>query len=305
LRVTVDTDDSVSYNQPGERFVRLLRVPRLAFDFGRAKTCFSGGPPRVLSRRTARVDSLWTAIALLTCLPTPRGRARAPGVLVESLLWFPVVGAAIGALLGLAEFATRRLSGNSVASAAVAVGLGLLVTRGVHLRGLMIVAGALFSGRGREELGELAARNAPGGFGLLLGVALFLLRYEVILAAPGGLRFGALTFAGVVGRAAIVWVCWRFAYAEIDTGIGGYLGTLAGPRHLMWALPLVALGFALLGPVAAAAMLAAGWIAPHLFGWWVARQLGGLTAHSYEAVAEVAELASLGAVAALAVAGHI
>jgi adenosylcobinamide-GDP ribazoletransferase len=250
------------------------------------------------------VEALWTAIRLLTCFPTPPLRRPAAPALVGSLQWFPLVGAALGAALGVAELGVRKATGSHPLACAVVVAAGLLVTRGVHLRGLMALAGALFSGRTREETAAAAARDQATAFGLLLGMAALLLRYAVILALPGELRPPALLLAGGLSRGAIVWVCWRFPYAELDTGIGGYFGVLAGPRDLVWALPLLALGFGTLGPLAAPAGLLGAWALPHLFAWWVARQLGGATARVYEATAEVSELAALSAIAGLAQIGR-
>ncbi len=272
-----------------------------------ADTCMvrSSADRSFTSGRVTRVNALWTAIRLLTCFPTPRVRPSAPGALVESLVWFPVVGAALGALLGLFEWGVRRATGNHVASAGVAVALAVLVTRGVHVRGLMIMTGALFSGRTQEEVARLSGLQAPTRFGLLAGMAFLLLRYALVLALPVALRLSAFVLAGALSRAAIVWVCWRFPYAETDTGIGGYFGTLAGARDLLWVLPLLALGFGTLGPIIAGGMLIAAWVLSHLFAMWVTRQVGGVTAHTYEAVAEAGELAAFAAVATLVLSGRI
>jgi len=251
------------------------------------------------------VNALWTAIRLLTCLPTPRLRAPTAGALVGSLVWFPVVGALVGAMLGSVELGVRRLTGNHVASGGTAVALGVLITRGIHTRGLMIMAGALFSGRTREEMAELASRQAPTSFGLLVGLGVLLLRYALVLALPTALRLWTFVLAGTLSRAGIVWVCWRFPYAEVDTGIGRYFGALAGARDLLSVLPLLALGFGTLGPIFAGAMLVAAWLLAHLLGLWVAWQLGGLTARTYDAAGEVGELAALAAVAGLVVWGGL
>ena len=251
------------------------------------------------------MDSLWTALRILTCFPTPRAREAAPADLVRSLTWFPLVGAALGAFLGLAEWSVRRVTGSPVASGALVVALSLLATRGVHVRGLMMVAGALFSGRSRENVAELMTRDTPTAFGALLAIAVLLLRYALVLAVPAESRWGALFLAGALSRTAIVWVCWRFRYADVDTGIGSYFSALAGAKDLVWALPLIAAGFGWLGPIAAAAALAGAWLLVHLLALWIAHLLEGLTARAYDAVAEVAELAALGAVAAIALTGRL
>jgi adenosylcobinamide-GDP ribazoletransferase len=240
------------------------------------------------------------AIRLLTCLPVPRSAGATPGRLVGSLVWFPVVGAGLGAALGLAELAVRSITGSHVAACGLVVALSLLLTQGRPVRGLMVLTGALFGGRESEALAQLAARRWPTRFGLLVGIAALMLKYALLMALPGDGRLGALVLAGGLSRAAIVWVCWRFPYADIDTGIGGWFVALAGPRDLLLVLPVVAVGCVVLGPVWAPAAIAGAWLLAHGFAFWIARALSGLTAHACEATAEVGELGALSALALLA-----
>ena len=246
------------------------------------------------------MTSFWLAIRLLTCLPTPRGAKATPGRLIGSMVWFPLVGAAIGAVLGLAELGARKATGSHALACGVAVLLGLLITQGRPARGVMVLTGALFGGRDAEGTAQLAAREWPTRFGLLAGMAGLLLRYALLMALPAEARLGALTLAGGLSRAAIVWVCWRFPYAGIDTGIGGWLVAVAGARDLLLTLPVLAAGFGLLGPLSVPAAVAGTWVLSHAFARWVTRALSGLTAHACEATAELGELGALGGVAALA-----
>ena len=251
------------------------------------------------------MTSFWLAIRLLTCLPAPRSARATPGRLIGSMVWFPVVGAAVGAALGLAELGVRAATGSHALGCGVAVLLGLLITQGRPIRGLMVLAGALFAGRDPEGTAQLAARWWPTRFGLLAGMAALLLKYALLMALPGELRLGALFLAGGLSRAAIVWVCWRFPYAAIDTGIGGWLATLAGARDLLLTLPVLAVGFGLLGPLSAPAAIAGTWLSSHVFARWVTRTLSGLTAHVCEATAELGELGALCGVAGLAHLGQL
>jgi len=251
------------------------------------------------------VTSLWVAIRLLTCLPTPRSAKATPGRLIGSMVWFPIVGAAIGGVVGLAERGVRALSGSHALGCGIAVLLGLLITQGRPARGLMVLAGALFGGRDPEGIAQLAARGWPTRFGLLAGMAGLLLKYALLMALPGEARLGALLLGGGLSRAAIVWVCWRFPYAGIDTGIGEWLAGLAGARDLLLTLPVLALGFGLLGPVSVPAALVGTWALSHAFARWVTHAVRGLTADAYEATAELGELGALGGLAAYAYLGRL
>ncbi len=168
----------------------------------------------------------------------------------------------------------------------------------------MRITGALFSGRTTEKLAHLATRQAPTAFGILVGIAALLARYASLLAIPPGVRWWVLIVSAALARGAVVWACWRFDYAEVDTGIAGYFGALAGPRDLLLLLPVIGLAFGTLGPVWAAAVLGSTWLATHLLALWISRLLRGLTASTYEAIVEVGELAALATVAGLAQVGQ-
>lgn len=265
--------------------------------------CLLPFPDGRAARRVSPTDPWWAAVRLLTCFPAPR-RTYPPTALVGSLIWFPLVGALLGALLGAVELSGRRLTGSDAVSCAAVVAVGLLCSRGAHLRGLMGIAGALFSGDTREKLAHLATRPAPTAFGILAGIGALLARYALLLAIPAGARLWVLVASAGLSRGAIVWASWRFGYAEVDTAIAGYLGAMAGPRDLLLVLPVIGVAFGTLGPLSGAAVLGSTWLATHLLAVWISRPLGGLTASTYEAVVEVGELAALTTVAGLAQVGQ-
>jgi cobalamin synthase len=125
------------------------------------------------------------------------------------------------------------------------------------------------------------------------------------LALPGNARLAALVVSGALSRTTIVWVAWRFPYASVDTGVAGYLATMAGARDLLLALPLLAVGFGTLNPVWVLAALGAAWALPHLFAWWVSQTLQGVNANTYDAVSELGDVAALGAMGGCAYLGSV
>jgi cobalamin synthase len=175
----------------------------------------------------------------------------------------------------------------------------LLVTGARPLIGLMVLAGALFSGRNAEGVARLACRRTPAPSGLLVGIGAVLLKYALLLALSGHQRLPALILAAALGRTAVVWICWRFRYAGLDTGIAEWLTSLASPRDLALCLPVLALSFGLLGPLVTPAAVMGTWLLAHGFSYWVSKVLGGLMAHNLDAAAELGELGALGAMIAL------
>lgn len=239
------------------------------------------------------MKALRAAIHLLTCLPPARNQAVSPGALVGGMVWFPAVGAVLGAVSGLVEGGVRALGAGDGASCTAAVAAGLLLTGGSHARGLMALTGAMFSGRTRSRVAELAVRRWPTSFGVFAGTMVLLLRYGMLLGIEPTARLWALIFIGGISRSLIVWACWRFPYGDVDTGVAGFLASVAGARDMLLSLPVLAVAFGTLDPLLVAGALAAAWGLSHLFAWWSSQALGGLTATTCEAVAEVGEVGAL------------
>src|SRR5580704_4194860 len=109
------------------------------------------------------------ALSFLTVL----GRADVPNA--RTLSWFPVVGAAVGALVGGAWWAAGRLWPPAVAAlVAVAVDAGL--TGCLHLDGLADSADGLIPPVTRERRFEIMADPRVGAFGAVALVVVLGLR---------------------------------------------------------------------------------------------------------------------------------
>ena len=178
------------------------------------------------------------ALAFLTVLPVG-ARDRPPGR--SSLLAFPVVGLALGAIWALAAWGATWLWGPLVAAAAVTlVDLGL--TGGLHLDAVADLADGWASRRPPEEALAVMRDPAVGAIGAAVLFATLLLRWSLIavLAARG--RWGSLVVAPVAGRAAMVSV------------LGGSRRAAGGSL----AEPLVAAGWTITAAVAATAAAASG-----------------------------------------------
>ena len=234
-------------------------------------------------------DGLAQAVAFLTAL----GRARRPTP--GAVPWFPVVGAAVGLLLGLVWWGAAQVWPPFVAAAVVVAG-DLALTGLLHLDGLVDSADGLLPHLDRER--RLAVMRAPdtGAFGVGAAVAVLLLRWSALGAVhPDPLLLGGLWCASRTGMALTL---GHVRYAR-DEGIArDFTG---GGRHT---LLLVLAGAGALG-------LAAGWSVPAgpaagaaalvTFGMVVLlgfRRLGGFTGDVLGAAGLVAETVGLGVAAA-------
>lgn len=182
-----------------------------------------------------RLEALRGAAAFLT----PLGGAAAPTS--ASLDFFPLVGAGVGAAVGLVWVASRRAVG-PLAGAAVTVAADALLTGALHLDGVADAADGLLSHLPRERRLEVMAEPAVGAFGQVTLCGLLLLR-------AGALAEGipsAWLPAGLwgVSRALMAIAACRMAYAR-PAGLATAFRAAEGPEGGGWlpvaAVPLLAL----------------------------------------------------------------
>ena len=107
------------------------------------------------------LDDFKTAVAFLTRLPMPHPQGSMPPNFVRAHRMFPVVGALIGAAIGLFCLALRGIGLPDLAAAALALGAGAILTGALHEDGLADVAdGFAALKRGAEGVLKVTVRAA-------------------------------------------------------------------------------------------------------------------------------------------------
>ena len=180
------------------------------------------------------------ALAFLTVVgrptpPTPR-----------ALRWFPLVGAAVGGVVGTVWWLANQAF-PALLAAALVVAVDLAVTGLLHADGLADAADGLLPHAARERRLEIMRSPDVGAFGVAVLVIVFLTRVGALAARPAdiGLIVGVWCGSRTLVAVAPAWL----PYAR-ETGLATPL--LAAP-----ATPLV--GLAVL-PATALAVLTAGWV---------------------------------------------
>jgi adenosylcobinamide-GDP ribazoletransferase len=223
------------------------------------------------------------AFAFLTVVgrsapPTPR-----------ALRWFPVVGAAVGALVGgvwwLADQAFPALL-----AAVLVVAVDLAVTGGLHADGLVDAADGLLPHATRERRLEIMRTPDVGAFGAAtLGVVL-LARVGAFAARPADV--GLVVALWCTARTVVAVAPAVLPYAR-DEGLASAL--IATPVSALTALALL--------PAAALAVVTVGWVGGAAVGAAVLgavavlllarRRVGGFTGDVLGAAIVVAETVGL------------
>jgi adenosylcobinamide-GDP ribazoletransferase len=160
---------------------------------------------------------------------TPLGGAATPTP--GALAWFPVVGAGLGAVLGLLWWATARAWPPLVAAAIVVVA-DLALTGMLHFDGLVDSADGLLPHLAPGRRLEVMREPTVGAFGLGAGAAALVVRWSALAAT----RPSVLLLVGVwaASRSAMVLVIGVVPYARRDDG--GLATSFTGARR---AVPLI------------------------------------------------------------------
>ena len=253
---------------------------------------------------------LLVAAAFLTCLPLGSKALRVatretvvPAIqklpeLTRATGLFPLVGAAIGLIAGLALLSAFQLGLHELACAFIAVAVAIALSGALHEDGLADFADGL-GGASREERLAIMRDHRIGTFGtlaLVFGVGI----RTAILSDLSSLESAALSLitAAAVSRAVLPGVLRWQRPARTD-GLAVAVGAptnaeVATAAVLALLIALLAVGFRaglLAAVVAGFAALAVAYLAQ--------RKLGGQTGDVLGAVQVVAEIAALAAIAAV------
>ncbi len=234
------------------------------------------------------------ALSFLTVL----GRAAEPNE--RTLSWFPVVGMAVGAVVGGTWWLAGRVWPSAVA-AVIAVAVDAAITGCLHLDGLADAADGLLPAVGRTRRLEIMADPRVGAFGavaLVLVLGLRTTALAVTVARPlvvVGLWCGSRTMMGVVARSV------PSAHADAGTA-----AAFVGEHHSVASrYGVAAYGMGAAFTLAAAGAGARGLVvvgaevvAMAAVIWFALRRIGGYTGDVLGAMGVIGETVGLLALAA-------
>jgi adenosylcobinamide-GDP ribazoletransferase len=223
------------------------------------------------------------ALALLTIVPV--GGLAGAG-LEGAAPWFPLVGAAVGALAGVVRLACGPPLGSTVASV-LALMVLVILTGALHQDGLADTADGLGARAARARRLEAMRDSATGVFGVLALTLWALLLVTTLGSLSGQHALRALIVAGALSRWALVLHAAWAPPARPD-GLGASFRVSPGALALA-TVPAVAAALALGGLAPGATVLGAVALLALLAAAFVRRTLGGRTGDTLGATAAIAE----------------
>ena len=240
-------------------------------------------------------------MTFLTIIPASRNLDRDPKDISNSRAFYPAVGLLMGLLLVGVEEGSSRIFPEPL-TAAFLVAAMVIVTRALHLDGLMDVCDGVFGGFTRERRLEIMRDSRVGAFGVAGGVTVLLLKYgalTALLGLPGPGKEWALLLFPALSRWTMVVLLGAFPYVR-SQGLGSpFHGSGIKLATTMAGLTALAASF-LLGGFAGLGLFFGVVALAWFMGWAMAKALGGLTGDTYGATNEVIETTVIIAATAVA-----
>jgi adenosylcobinamide-GDP ribazoletransferase len=243
------------------------------------------------------LDDLLEATAFLTRVPVPR-RDR-PSNLARAYRAFPVVGAAIGAAIGVVDLLLLRIGLPAIAAAALALGSGALLTGALHEDGLADVADGFGGGTDKAGKLELMRDSRLGTYGVLVLLTAFVAKVGALSALPRTEMIVDLIATHALARAPLAVLAATMPFARED-GLAASAGRPEPWIALMACVVAAIIGFVALPASTAMAAVIVAAAGAACVAVLAQRQIGGQTGDVLGAAEQVCEIAVLLTLAARA-----
>jgi adenosylcobinamide-GDP ribazoletransferase len=232
------------------------------------------------------------AISFLTILPVGQIPLSEERELARTMAFFPLVGLVIGLLLTFGHYLLSLLFPKPLVLW-LTIGLLAFLTRGLHLDGFADTMDGLASGGTRERILEVMRDSRIGAFGVISLILLIGAKYIALDQILNPSLPYSLILMAVLGRNAMVLVCYRSPYARSDGGLAKPFTENLGAREMVLSL-VSAFGISLflIGVKGIVVFLGIGLFSLG-YRFFSIKKLGGVTGDILGAANELAELLCL------------
>ena len=238
------------------------------------------------------LDDFKTAVAFLTRLPMPHPQGPMPQNFVRAHRMFPVVGALIGAAIGLFCLVLRATGLPDLASAALALGAGMILTGALHEDGLADVADGFGGGRDTAAKLEIMRDSRLGTYGAVILLASFAAKLSALASLPDAQVVYGMIAAHALARGVLPAMSLNLPYSRKD-------GLAANAGQPDATVAMVAIAIALIISLLVLSWANTFWavlvtaFCVVLMAWLAMRQIGGQTGDVLGAAEQVVETAVL------------
>lgn len=230
--------------------------------------------------------AFWVAVQFLTRLPVPRSVTASPEARGRSVLFYPLVGLLLGALL--AGLQGLLASADAGLQAALVLLAWVLLTGGLHLDGLADSADAWAGSHGdRDKALRIMKDAASGPAGVAAVTLVLLIKFAALSALIQENIWPALILAPMLGRMVIVLLFLATPYVRPE-GLGVAQAAFMPRRAAILVLMIFALAITASGQVAVWALATTLGLSLGLRAMMMHR-LGGATGDTLGAACELVE----------------
>jgi adenosylcobinamide-GDP ribazoletransferase len=226
---------------------------------------------------------LFAAVRFLTIVPVPVSDAA----LGRAAAFFPLVGAAIGAV-GALIFLTARLALPDSLAALLTVCFWTLISGVLHEDGLADVADAVRAGRSRERMMAILKDSRIGAFGAVMLVLSLLARWQALQFLSTPRAFAAIVASQAVPRSAMIALAW--AARPAGSGLGSALSSSLGTGSALLAMAQGIAAALLCGWRPGLVIIAGSVLILRISQMWFYRRLGGVNGDGLGFVEQLLEI---------------
>jgi adenosylcobinamide-GDP ribazoletransferase len=238
------------------------------------------------------VKNFLQALSFLTILPVGHPPLSEKKELARTMAFFPLVGLIIGLILAFGYYLFSFLFSGALVLW-LTIGLLAFLTRGLHLDGFADTMDGLGSGGPREKVLEVMRDSRIGAFGVIGLILLIGAKYLALDQIPSLSLPPTLILMAVMGRNAMVLVCYRSPYGRSGEGLAKpFLENLSTREVLVSSALTLGIAFVLIGVKGIAIFLGIGLFSLG-YRLFFLRKLGGVTGDILGAANELVELLCL------------
>ncbi|MDX1778960.1 MAG: adenosylcobinamide-GDP ribazoletransferase [Thermodesulfobacteriota bacterium] len=232
------------------------------------------------------------AVQFLTVFPLSTKHRFDEIDLGKSMLYFPLVGLGIGAILVCIRIPLSLYLPTAVTDALLITFL-IVISGAMHLDALADTADAVFSGKDKSGKLKIMKDSAVGAMGVVCIVMVILLKYAALVALATTLKNKALLLMPLLGRWTQVIVAYTSDYAGLSKGLGFPFTTHVSLAILI--LTVLMSGIASLYLFSLPGLIVAGTVgvAALLYSFFFKWLLGGVTGDVLGASTELTEVVVL------------
>ncbi len=226
------------------------------------------------------------AMTFLTRLPMPKVVNFQPSDMAKAVVWFPLAGVVVGALVA-AAWALGNLV-HPLLAGLFGLLLWVWVTGALHLDGLSDLTDALGAAHASEErFFTVLSDPHVGSFGVVVLVLQLLMKWVLLtLLAYADMSAWWLVFVAAWARLGAAW--WSLSLPSIKPGLGETFAWQGKASQLWWGAGLLTVASLILSPLLLSAL-----VPVVLWRVWLQWRLGGQTGDALGAGIELSESVTL------------